>query len=83
MLTASRRWTYAATSLAFDNNTDTYTGLIDIFSQYTSRIEKITGGSLAPMVQPISKTMVEQSRALGEDPMGVESKAQLCKRHAP
>ncbi|KAI2785053.1 oxidase/Diels-Alderase [Daldinia loculata] len=72
------RWTYAATTLAFDNNSkETYEGLIDVFSQFTSRIQKVTGGSFAPMVQPISKSMVDKSRALGEDPMNVEAKAQL------
>ncbi|KAK6950570.1 hypothetical protein Daesc_008898 [Daldinia eschscholtzii] len=74
------RWTYAATTLAFDSNSkETYQGLIDVFSQFKSRIQKIPGGSFAPMVQPISKSMIDKSRAIGEDPMNVEARAQLCK----
>ncbi|KAI1462947.1 oxidase/Diels-Alderase [Daldinia caldariorum] len=72
------RWTYAATTLAFDSNSsETYQGLIDVFSQFKSRIQKIPGGSLAPMIQPVSKSMIDKSRALGDDPMNVEAKAQL------
>ncbi|KAI0846070.1 oxidase/Diels-Alderase [Daldinia vernicosa] len=73
------RWTYAATTIAFDNSTstETYEGLIDVFSQFSSRVQNVTGGSLAPMVQPVSKSMVDQSRALGDDPMNVEDRAQL------
>ncbi|KAI0199504.1 oxidase/Diels-Alderase [Astrocystis sublimbata] len=69
------RWTWAATTLALDKNT--YAGLISVFSEFVPRIQNVTGGTLAPMVQPISTSMVMNSRKLGDDPMNVDAVPQL------
>ncbi|KAI1389021.1 oxidase/Diels-Alderase [Hypoxylon trugodes] len=69
------RWTWGATTLGLDK--DTYAGLIAVFSEFVPRIQNITGGTLAPMIQPISKTMVENSRVLGDDPMNVDPDPQI------
>lgn len=56
---------------------ETYKGLIPIIARFSSRVQQLQSGTLALMVQPISKSMVEASRARGFDPMQVEAQAQL------
>ncbi|KAE8151805.1 bifunctional solanapyrone synthase [Aspergillus avenaceus] len=69
------RWTYMTTTILLDNQT--YVDTIDIVSQSNAAIKQITGGSLVIMAQPISKSMVDASRAIGGDPMNVTPAAQM------
>ncbi|KEY74550.1 hypothetical protein S7711_07153 [Stachybotrys chartarum IBT 7711] len=71
------RWTFAATTMEL--NAEAYMGLVGVFQQFTTRMQAIEGGTLAPMAQPISRSMIEESVNLGEDPMNVEPTPQLCK----
>ena len=71
-----KRWTYGTTTILYDN--DTYVQIVDLVSQFIPAIQNITGGSLLMMVQLISKTMVNRSRAQGTDPMNVVPETQLC-----
>lgn len=59
-------------------NRQTYIDLVDVVAQSNEAMKKIAGGSLVIMAQPISQSMVNQSRARGEDPMNVTPTAQLC-----
>ncbi|KAI0478373.1 oxidase/Diels-Alderase [Xylariaceae sp. FL0804] len=69
------RWTYAATTLYLDKIA--YKGVVNIIAKYAKQSAKIIGGSMTPMFQPISKSMVEASASLGATPMNLEPRAQL------
>jgi hypothetical protein len=58
---------------------ESYVGLIPVISKFIDRVRSVNSGTLALMAQPISKSMVDESRARGSDPMNVKPQAQLCK----
>ncbi|KAI3316473.1 oxidase/Diels-Alderase [Xylariaceae sp. AK1471] len=61
------RWTYGAISLYLD--AEAYAGLVDVVKQFNLRVHQVQSGTLVLMPQPISKTMVEQSRRKGDGPL--------------
>lgn len=56
-----------------------YQGLLNIVYSAQDEIKKMQGGTLLLTPQPISRSMVQKSRALGRDPMNIQDKAQMCK----
>ncbi|ROV86748.1 hypothetical protein VMCG_10914 [Cytospora schulzeri] len=69
------RWVYGAVTMYLDDTA--YKGLVDIVYEARTRAKTIEGGTLILTPQPISLSMVEKSRELGRDPMGVTGEAQV------
>lgn len=71
------RYIYAAMTIYYDE--DAYQGLLDNVYSAQDEVKKLQGGTLLFTPQPISRSMVQKSRALGRDPMNIQDKTQLCK----
>ena len=70
------RWTWATTTFYLDNTT--YIDVAHLCANLTRTKFESAGATVVLVPQPISKSMVEQSIARGESPMGLAAKEQLC-----
>ncbi|KAL3458115.1 hypothetical protein BJX64DRAFT_292476 [Aspergillus heterothallicus] len=69
------RWLDATTTILLDPQT--YVDILDIVAEYSDAMSRLQGGSFWLMPQPVSKSMVEASTSIGDDPMNVTPAAQL------
>jgi hypothetical protein len=69
------RWTWEMTTIYLDNST--YVDAVNALKEFADETAKLQGGTFAVMPQPISTSLVDASKELGGNPMGMTSKAQL------
>jgi hypothetical protein len=61
------RWTFGATTLLLDNAT--YVDVAKITQEQSTQLSVLNGGSMVLMPQPISVSMIEESKSRGMSPM--------------
>lgn len=71
------RWTFAATTFYLDSKT--YKDAAKIAQDATQKLSNINGATMVLMPQPVSRSMVQASRARGESPFAVTDREQMCK----
>ncbi|OAL43510.1 bifunctional solanapyrone synthase [Pyrenochaeta sp. DS3sAY3a] len=69
------RWTFAATTFYLDSKT--YKDAAEIAQEATKKLANVNGATMVLMPQPISRSMVQASRASGQSPFTVTDREQM------